>query len=512
MKYSVAPLPNWEEVDHRERIKVARHYRIPVDGTDVLVVPHGRPGWLRFPSSIDALLTALDGTDVGALMAWSGFAEVADTVRSLYDGGLLFIGGRTGVRAVPAPRDPGSAELPRALLLKLTGACDMACSYCYDYDAQRWPGRMSSDIGRRLISECLQPGESLTLMFHGGEPMLRFRQIRELVDFSSARAAEVGATVRFTIQTNGLHLSGPVVDYLREHHFAVGISLDGPRKVHDRYRVDHRGAGTFDQIARNFDLFPDFMRNEVGYISVHASGDDGGSLDTVWQFFREQGVLTWKLLPADAEGRASDSTETPQLRTTFVEFLARRLEAVLAGDLERPYVTNLVQLIEPFLSMERPNMCMKMPCGASNDLLVLDAVGSVRACDCSYHPAFELLPPAKGPAASGPGRAEDGASLVSRGRATTSALVLRTREQWLLHEAPCASCAWLHQCGGTCPARALTNNGSLFSIDDLECSTRLALFPRILADVSLPDSRLRQYHDQAKRQAGPALAAAAGLP
>ncbi|MET7988813.1 MULTISPECIES: hypothetical protein [unclassified Streptomyces] len=103
-------------------------------------------------------------------------------------------------------------------------------------------------------------------------------------------------------------------------------------------------------------------------------------------------------------------------------------------------------------------------------------------------------------------------SLLTRSRASTSARVLRARERWLLGEAPCASCPWLHQCSGTCPARALINNGSLFSIDDLECSTRLALFPRILADVSLLGSRLRQYHDFAKQRAGAALAAAAAPP
>jgi uncharacterized protein len=240
------------------------------------------------------------------------------------------------------------------------------------------------------------------------------------------------------------------------------------------------------------------------------------------------GVLTWKLLPADAEGRARGRPETLQFRRNFIDFLTARLEAVLGGALEQPYITNLVQLIEPFLSLQRPNMCMKIPCGASTDLLVLDAVGAVRACDCSYHPAFQLLP--RGTALAAPGRQlpivaitttaeantdfgpDDDASLVARSRATTSARTLRAREQWLLEEAPCASCPWLHQCGGTCAARALINNGSLFSIDDLECSTRLALFPRILEDVSRPGSRLRQYHDLAKRRAGATLAAAAAPP
>ncbi|MFE6051813.1 radical SAM protein [Kitasatospora sp. NPDC056446] len=553
MKYSIAPLPDWAEVDGDDLVQVARHHRIPTGDGDILIVPDGRPGWLRCPASVDALLDALDGTDVADLTAWSGFADVADTVRALYDNGLLFIGGRTGLRAVPMPRDGDPSEPPTALLLKLTGACDMACNYCYDYDAQRWPGRMDSGLARRLIKECLRPGRRLMLMFHGGEPLLRFAQIRELVDFADRAAADVGATVSFTIQTNGLHFTEPVVDFLRTHRFSVGVSLDGPREIHDRDRVDHGGRGTFDRIAENFRRFPDFMRHEVGYISVIGTATDLRQLHATWRFFKNLGVLTWKLLPADAEGRASGTPETAQFREAFVEFLSDRLEAVLDGESEHPYLTNLVQLIEPFLSLERPNMCMKMPCGASNDLLVLDAVGSVRACDSSYHPAFRLLPgdavlPPTGRTVlpvigSATGRGERGGrvgrgeqvelvedaenaehaqnveehrapadSLTARSRASESARALRARERWLLSEAPCASCPWLHQCAGTCPARAMINNGSLFSIDDLECSTRLALFPRILADVSLPGSRLRRYHDLAKQRAGAALAAAAAPP
>ncbi|WP_326841052.1 radical SAM protein [Streptomyces sp. NBC_01558] len=536
MKYSVAPLPDWGDVEGDDCIQIARHYRIPVEGTDILIVPDGRPGWLRCPASVDSLLDALDGTNISDITEWSGFADIADTVRALYDNGLLFIGGRTGLRAVPAPRNADKGDPPTALLLKLTGACDMACTYCYDYDAERWPGRMSAEIARRLIKECLQPGRRLMLMFHGGEPLLRFAQIRELVDYANSTAADIGASVNFTIQTNGLHFSETVVDFLRTHRFSVGVSLDGPREIHDRHRIDHGGKGTFERIAENFSLFPDFMRREVGYITVVGTDVDADQLQETWRFFRDLGALTWKLLPADAEGRAIGNPETVQFRRLFVEFLADRLQAVLGGELEQPYITNLVQLIEPFLSLERPNMCMKMPCGASSDLLVLDAVGSVRACDSSYHSSFQLLPrnsvmpppgraalpivdtaPAVvGAAADRAGTVETrtapGESLLSRSRASTSARVLRAREQWLLSEAPCASCPWLHQCAGTCPARAMINNGSMFSIDDLECSTRLALFPRILADVSLPGSRLRQYHDLAKQQAGAALAAAAAPP
>ncbi|MDV5142806.1 SPASM domain-containing protein [Streptomyces sp. SBC-4] len=91
--------------------------------------------------------------------------------------------------------------------------------------------------------------------------------------------------------------------------------------------------------------------------------------------------------------------------------------------------------------------------------------------------------------------------MAARSRSTPAAAALRDRERWLTEDAPCASCPWLHQCAGTCPARALINNGSLFSVDELECTTRLALFPRILEDVSRRGSALRAYHERAKSRA-----------
>ncbi|MFD3410080.1 radical SAM protein [Streptomyces cyaneofuscatus] len=512
MKYSIAPLPRWEELDGDDRISLARHYRVPVADDEVLLLPHGRPGWIRLPAALYPMLDALDGTSVAAFTDRPGFPDAAGTLWALYDAGPVFIGGRTGVRAMPAQRGD-VAEPPTALLLKLTGACDIACDYCYDYDSGRWPGRMTSEVAHRLITECLVPGRRLTLMFHGGEPMLRFGQVRELVDFARTRAAEAGASVHFTIQTNGRHFSEPVVEFLRRHAFTVGVSLDGPQDINDRHRVDHRGRGTFARIAENFDRFPDFMREEVGYISVVGTDATAEDLDRVWEFFRSMGTRSWKLLPADAEGRAGDRPETHRFRRTFIEFLGTRLGAVLDGDTDPPYITNLLQLVEPFLGVERPNMCMKMPCGAAGDLLVLDAVGSVRACDCSYHPAFQLLPRAA--VSPQPGRAAlpiAEPSLTVRSRNTPSAAALRDRERWLLEEAECASCPWLHQCAGTCPARALINNGSLFSVDDLECSTRLALFPRILQDVSRPGSALRAYCERAKSRAASAPEGAVGSP
>jgi uncharacterized protein len=503
MRYEIAPGLGLDTAPGSDVVALSRYHE--VDGVDggVIVIPHGRPSWLRLSHEALEVARAVDGRTVAELRSLPSFPAIAGLLEKLFDAGLLFVGDRTGIRVVPTSTEPSPAEPPRSLLLKMTGACDMACDYCYDYDRDRWHGRLDMDVARRLIAECLLPKRRLTIMFHGGEPFLQFSKMKQVVEFATEEAARRDATVHFNVQTNGLHFTDEVVDFLKSHPFGVGVSLDGPQELHDRMRVDHRGRGTFDRIAASFDRHPEFMRENVGYITV-VTPENVSELERTWRFFRELGALTWKLIPVEPEGRGSEIHEDEGFRRSFIDYLHTRLDAIEAGDIEPPFVFNVTQLIAPFMSVARKNMCMKMPCGAGTDLMVLDAVGSVRACDCSYHPAFMLAPRsrvAKVVHAGGDGGSTgDGAArLVDTAYASPTGAQLRQRERWLQDEAPCASCPWLHHCAGTCPARALMRKGTLFAVDDLECATRLELFPRILPAIADDDSPVRAYYDSMSR-------------
>jgi uncharacterized protein len=152
---------------------------------------------------------------------------------------------------------------PLQFVLKVASRCNLDCTYCYVYhhadDTWRQrPALMPESVFaaalNRIVDYCRRSAQpSVTITFHGGEPCLlgpdsfadRCRRLRDaLVEVSR---------VRLVIQTNGTLLDRRWADAFARHEVDVGISVDGPKSVHDANRVDHRGRGSFDRTARGID-------------------------------------------------------------------------------------------------------------------------------------------------------------------------------------------------------------------------------------------------------------------
>jgi uncharacterized protein len=143
------------------------------------------------------------------------------------------------------------------LIVKVASRCNLACSYCYYYNSgdESWRDRpvIMDDAtftamvqwARRQVAATGQ--DHITLLFHGGEPLLigadRFdawcREATTTLD---------GINVTFGIQTNGVLIDDRWTDVLARHRVLVGVSLDGPMEVHDAFRVDHRGRGSYERV------------------------------------------------------------------------------------------------------------------------------------------------------------------------------------------------------------------------------------------------------------------------
>lgn len=141
------------------------------------------------------------------------------------------------------------------VLAKPTGAiCNLDCKYCFFLSKEMlYPGdrfRMADDLLETYIRQLLesQPGPQVSVAWQGGEPTLMglpfFRRAMAIV----AKYRRPGITIDHTIQTNGTELTAEWCDFFRENSFLVGLSLDGPREMHDLYRVDKGGRGTFDKV------------------------------------------------------------------------------------------------------------------------------------------------------------------------------------------------------------------------------------------------------------------------
>jgi uncharacterized protein len=180
------------------------------------------------------------------------------------------------------------------LILNITERCNLRCRYCtysglYAHHRRHGTQDMPREIACQAIDRFLANlGEEPCLSFYGGEPLLRLDLIQELVAYAEARAAR---PLHYAITTNGTLLDKAARDFLRAKAFGVLVSLDGPQEVHDRYRVDASGHGSFAREVARLESFRAedevYYRQHVGFsvVSVPPS-----SLAAVDDFFHAHPV------------------------------------------------------------------------------------------------------------------------------------------------------------------------------------------------------------------------------
>jgi uncharacterized protein len=177
-------------------------------------------------------------------------------------------------------------------MAKPTGAiCNLDCKYCFFLSKEAlYPGspfRMTDDVMEAYVKQVIESQQTpeVTIAWQGGESTLMglefFRQVMEAVQ----KYTRQGMTVNHTIQTNGTKLNDEWCHFFRKHNFLVGLSLDGPKEMHDAYRVDKRGEGTFDQVIAAARLL---QKHKVEFnilCTVHAANGDHPL--EVYRFFRD---------------------------------------------------------------------------------------------------------------------------------------------------------------------------------------------------------------------------------
>lgn len=179
------------------------------------------------------------------------------------------------------------------ILAKPTGAiCNLDCAYCFFLSKEMlYPGsrfRMADDLLETYIRQTIESQQSdlVTIAWQGGEPTLMgldfFRCAVELAH----RYARPGVALEHSIQTNGTLLNDEWCEFFRANNFLVGLSLDGPREMHDLYRLDKGGAGTFDKVMRAARLMQQH-KVEFNILCTVNTANADHPLE-VYRFFRDE--------------------------------------------------------------------------------------------------------------------------------------------------------------------------------------------------------------------------------
>lgn len=166
-------------------------------------------------------------------------------------------------------------------LWKVASLCNLNCSYCFVYNSadQRWrrqPKLMSEAVARqtalRMREHLLRHRKSTArVIFHGGEPLLGGASLLEMLcDVLDDTFAGTDIELSLVIQSNGLLFTPEIGDVLLKHGITIGVSLDGPAEIHDRYRVDHRGRPTSERLERKLEvlLAPRYRSSFAGFLCV----------------------------------------------------------------------------------------------------------------------------------------------------------------------------------------------------------------------------------------------------
>jgi len=167
------------------------------------------------------------------------------------------------------------------LLAKPTGAvCNLDCKYCFFLSKEMlYPGsrfRMADELLETYIRQLLEAQQipKVTIAWQGGEPTLMgldfFKRSIKLVE----KYKKPGQTVLYTIQTNGTKIDDELAAFFKQHNFLVGLSVDGPQQLHDVYRVNKGGAGSFEQVMRGFHCLQKHAVDVNILCTVHAANTD----------------------------------------------------------------------------------------------------------------------------------------------------------------------------------------------------------------------------------------------
>ncbi len=164
-----------------------------------------------------------------------------------------------------------NSKVIKALCLHIAHTCNLNCSYCFASQGKYQGDRalMSFEVGKQAFDFLIANSgtrKNLEVDFFGGEPLMNWDVVKQLVNYARSIEKEHNKNFRFTLTTNGVLIDDDVIDFLNKEMDNVVLSLDGRKEVHDRFRVDYAGNGSYDKILPKFKKLVDARGGEKYYM------------------------------------------------------------------------------------------------------------------------------------------------------------------------------------------------------------------------------------------------------
>jgi uncharacterized protein len=299
------------------------------------------------------------------------------------------------------------ARPPKAfhIMTKPSGPiCNLDCKYCFYLekenlypDQHQW--RMADDVLENYVRQFIASQEVPVVSFawQGGEPtLLGVDFFRRAVEYQKKHAE--GKRIENSLQTNGVLLDGEWASFLAENRFLVGVSIDGPRELHDHYRVDKGGHPTFDKVMRGIDLLRQYQV-EFNTLTVVQRHNSYYPVE-VYRFLKQVGSRFMQFIPivervassptaeglilispaSDQQAQVSEWSVEPE---QFGRFLCGVFDEWVRKDVGEYFVQAFDVALEAWYGME-PSLCVfRRTCGQA---MAMEHNGDLYSCDHYVYP------------------------------------------------------------------------------------------------------------------------------
>jgi uncharacterized protein len=386
--------------------------------------------------------------------------EALEQIDVLRKEGLLFS---------PEPRlqeEKTSPQGVKSLCLFISHSCNLGCRYCFNRrdSHDQSLSHMTPEVGKKAVDFLLQSegGHFREIDFFGGEPLLNFPLVREIVEYARERTRSRGKEFSFTLTTNATLLDERSISFLNSEDINVILSLDGRPEVHDRMRSFKNGRGSYNTTVKKIKSLLQGREGNNYYIRGTYTRQNLDFTNDI-RHFLELGFFSLSMEPvvSGTEGIGLREEDLPALEREYDRLVELYLEF---RDKGTPF-----QFYHFLLDLERgPCLYKRLSgCGAGEDYLAVSADGSLYPCH-QFVGADEFYM----------GNISDGPFAFNREPGEKLVAAVRRKEA-------CLQCWARYLCGGGCAASSYFAAGDLEKIYDLGCALQKIRLERALYLQSL---------------------------
>lgn len=334
-----------------------------------------------------------------------------------------------------------------SVLIKPAGPdCNLRCSYCFYLKKAETLGsspkhRMNERILKEVISQVMTQGErQVSFGWQGGEPTLMGQSFYERAVAFQQRYGK-NQSVANALQTNGMLIDRHWAQFLKTYNFLVGLSIDGPEEIHNRYRLTSSCKGSWSRVVESAKLLLD---TGVAVNALTVINDYSVSFpEEIYRFHKDLGLRFMQFIPCIEFDPSGSSRLAPFSVSAkdYGNFLCSIFDQWLADFKDGQPTTSIryfESLLYCYMGLEAPECTLKKICG---DYLVIEHNGDVYSCDFFVEPAWFI-------------------GNISSQR-LVDMLNSPLQQEFGLHKGmlddQCKSCRWLKFCYGGCPKDRLNN-------------------------------------------------------